>query len=177
MDTVEVWNTHGGQAGGSIRLAVACVVVLPSITACDSPVETTTTALGPTATDTEATPQPASPEGFTYTVGTIGDFPKIGGDDGVPAANFWAYYGPPGDLFMQFIFDDTKPSLFRIEYPAIVAAPDAAVGLPVDAVQGGEVWTTTEFYNPDLEYPFTQTLAGIQYLDGMPGLVKLRADS
>jgi peptide/nickel transport system substrate-binding protein len=36
----------------------------------------------------------------------------------------------------------------------------------------------TEFYNEDLQYPFTQTLAGIQFLDGMQGTVDLdRADS
>jgi ABC-type transport system substrate-binding protein len=29
----------------------------------------------------------------------------------------------------------------------------------------------TEFYNKDLEYPFTQTFAGIRNLSGMPGLV------
>ena len=30
----------------------------------------------------------------------------------------------------------------------------------------------TEFYNKDLKYPFTQTLAGIQNLNGMPGTVE-----
>ena len=29
----------------------------------------------------------------------------------------------------------------------------------------------TEFHNKDLNFPFTQTLGGISYLNGMPGLV------
>ena len=119
----------------------AILVVLTLISAaCESPGETTSTktVIGTTAApapETSSTTGEPSSEGFTYTVGMRGD---------IVERNFWAFYGPDGNLIMDWVFGRTKPALFRIAYPGIVVAPDVAVGLPVAAVQEGEVWTVTQ---------------------------------
>jgi ABC-type transport system substrate-binding protein len=58
--------------------------------------------------------------------------------------NFWAFYGPDGTVYMSYVHGPTKPSLFTVEYPGLVIGPDVAVGLPVAAVQEGDIWTVTQ---------------------------------
>ncbi|MCH8128416.1 MAG: ABC transporter substrate-binding protein [Acidobacteria bacterium] len=58
--------------------------------------------------------------------------------------NFWAFIGPDGTVYMSYVHGPTKPSLFSIAFPGLVIAPDAALGLPVEAVQEGDIWTVTQ---------------------------------
>jgi ABC-type transport system substrate-binding protein len=106
---------------------------------CDTTADTTTTTVAPPVTtaapETTATTEQPQVEGFTYNVGMIPDILR---------PNYWAINGPDGTITMCNLFCPTKPALFRIMYPGIVVAPDAAAGLPVDAVQEGEVWTVTQ---------------------------------
>jgi ABC-type transport system substrate-binding protein len=115
--------------------------------ACDSSDDDTTTTAAGGATETTAatettqadaggeTTAAPSVEGFTYTVGMTSD---------IINDNFWAYWGPDGTVYMQYVHGPTKPGLFQIAYPGLVVAPDVAAGLPAAAVEEGDVWTVTQ---------------------------------
>jgi len=126
-----------------IALLVLLVAVALIAAACTSGGDDTTTTAG-AATETTAAPseggtteatEAPSVEGFTYTVGMTSD---------VTSGSFWDYYGPGGTVYMQYVHGPTKPGLFGIAYPGLVVAPDVAVGLPVEAVQEGDIWTVTQ---------------------------------
>ena len=130
-------------------LVVAMVVLALVAAACDSTGDTTTTAVVVTETTaptpgetTEATEAPSA-EGFTYAVGMTSDILR---------PNFWAFYGPDATVASSYVLGPTKPALFRIAYPGLVVAPDVAAGLPVAAVQEGEVWTVTQPIRQDFTW-------------------------
>ncbi|MCH8990228.1 MAG: ABC transporter substrate-binding protein [Acidobacteria bacterium] len=102
----------------------------------DTTTSTTAATTGTTAAPggTEATIA-ATPSGFTYNVGMISD---------ITNDNFWAFIGLDSTVYESYVLSPTKPSLFTVAYPGIVIAPDVALGLPVAAVQEGDVWTVTQ---------------------------------
>ena len=127
-----------------IALVVLLVAFALVAAACDSGDDTTTSAaaVGETtettaapAGETTETTAAATVEGFTYTVGMTSD---------ITSGSFWDYYGPGGTVYMAYVHDSTKPALFSIAYPGLLVAPDVAVGLPVLAVEEGDVWTVTQ---------------------------------
>ena len=144
----------------SVALMVLLVVLAMVAAACtsDSDDTTTTTAAagdgGETtttvaatetteatdATDATTTTAAAAATGFTYTLGMTSD---------IVSNNYWAYIGPDGTVYMQYVFGPTKPSLFTIQYPGLIVAPDVAVGLPAEPVEEGDVWTITQSMRPD----------------------------
>ncbi len=111
--------------------------------ACDDGGEDTTTTAGE-VTETTAAPEGGetteateapSVEGFTYTVGMTSD---------ITSGSYWDFVGPGSTVYMSYVHNATKPTMFDIAYPGIVVAPDVAAGLPAEAVQEGDVWTVTQ---------------------------------
>ena len=76
----------------------------------------------------------------TYALGMTSD---------ITTTNYWNYYGPEGTVYNQYVLNDTKPSLFGIEYPAIQVVPSLAVGLPAEPVEEGDTWTITQEMRDD----------------------------
>lgn len=123
---------------------VLLVVLALVAAACDSGGEDTTTAAPDTGDTTETTAAPdtgtetteaPSVEGFTYTIGMTSD---------VQSGSFWNYWAN-GTVYDAYVLGPTKPTLFTIAYPGLVVAPDAAIGLPVDAVEEADgTWTITQ---------------------------------
>ncbi len=106
-------------------------------TAAPEPTETTAAPATEAPTDTTAAPSdtteapPAAPAGFTYNMGIFQD---------LQTDNFWAYYGPDGTVWSQYVLAPTKPALYDVLYPALGVIPDVAVGLPPEPVQEGDNW-------------------------------------
>jgi ABC-type transport system substrate-binding protein len=98
--------------------------------------ETSNTTAEPLSDDAETATQTTSaslPEvGFNFRVGMTTD---ITGD------NLWYLEGGIYDYYVHAL---TKPSLFWVAYPGVVIAPNAAKGLPVEAVETEGVWTITQ---------------------------------
>jgi ABC-type transport system substrate-binding protein len=118
----------------------------PSPTPTDAPAP----APSPTPTDAPApAPTPDPVPGFTYNVGIFQD---------LQTDNFWAYYGPDGTVWSQYVLAPTKPALFDITYPAIAVTPDVASALPAAPVAEG-----------DGTFSVTQSLRGdYTWSDGTP---------
>jgi ABC-type transport system substrate-binding protein len=120
-----------------MALVVLLFTLALVIAACDSVGEETTTSITPTTavSGEAATTTAPAVEGFTYSVGMTSD---------IISNNFWAFWGPDGTVYMQYVHGPTKPTLFQIAYPGLVVAPDIAAGLPAEAVEEGDVWTVTQ---------------------------------
>jgi ABC-type transport system substrate-binding protein len=92
----------------------------------------TTTTTGGTGTTTATTAAPtttAAPAGFTYRLGIFQD---------TTTDNFWAYIGPAGTVWNQYVLSPTKPSLFGLNYPGIELDNDLAASaeVPTGAAEG-----------------------------------------
>lgn len=95
---------------------------------------TETTAADTTDGTTETTAPAAQATGFTYNMGIFQD---------LQTDNFWAYYGPDGTVWSQYVLAPTKPALYDILYPALGVIPDVATALPPEPVEEGDNWVVT----------------------------------
>jgi ABC-type transport system substrate-binding protein len=99
--------------------------------ACTSGGTTTTTGdgTGTTTATTAGTTTTAAPAGFTYRLGIFQD---------TTTDNFWAYIGPAGTVWNQYVLSPTKPSLFGLNYPGIELDNDVAASadVPTGAAEG-----------------------------------------
>jgi len=110
-------------------LAIVAVFAIVAA-ACTSGGTTTTTAAGGTTTTAAGTTTTAAPEpGFTYRLGIFQD---------TTTDNFWAYIGPAGTVWNQYVLSPTKPALFTLNYPGIELDRDLADSseVPTGAAEG-----------------------------------------
>ena len=111
-------------------LAIVAIFAIVAA-ACTSGGGTTTTdgGTGTTTATTAGTTTTAAPAGFTYRLGIFQD---------TTTDNFWAYIGPAGTVWNQYVLSPTKPSLYGLNYPGIELDSDlaATADVPTGAAEG-----------------------------------------
>ena len=119
-------STKLGRWRGLAIVAIFAIVAA----ACTSGTTTTTAdGTGTTTATTAGTTTTAAPAGFTYRLGIFQD---------TTTDNFWAYIGPAGTVWNQYVLSPTKPSLFGLNYPGIELDSDLAASaeVPTGAAEG-----------------------------------------
>jgi peptide/nickel transport system substrate-binding protein len=120
-------STKLGRWRGLAIVSIFAIVAA----ACTSGGTTTTTTegTGTTTATTAGTTTTAAPAGFTYRLGIFQD---------TTTDNFWAYIGPAGTVWNQYVLSPTKPSLFGLNYPGIELDNDlaASADVPTGAAEG-----------------------------------------
>ena len=134
---------------GCTREVVTEVVV----TATPDPAAAGTTApLTPTeaAPETPATAVPATPEPQQPPAAETGDVEhvyQIGISADLTTTNYWAYLGPDGTIWNQYVLGGDKPSLYTYSAQRYDWVPSAAADFPTALQEeqvGGETFWTTE---------------------------------
>jgi len=166
---------------GCTREVVTEVVVTatPDPAAVSTPAEPTPTATEAPATPTP-TPQPATPQDVEYVY-------QIGISADLTTTNYWAYLGPDGTIWNQYVLGGDKPSLYtysaqRYDWVPSVAA-DFPTALQEEQVGGETLWTTEVKFKEGVQWSdgtevtaedfvFTaQTVADMQLSGNWPSIV------
>ena len=107
---------------------------------------------------TQAPPPPAPPT-VESMVDEVERIYKIGISEDLTTTNFWAYLGPDGTIWNQYVLGGSKPSLYTYTSQTFDWVPSLASDFPTalleETVDGQSLWTT--------EVPIKQ---GVMWSDG-----------
>ena len=146
---------------GCTREVVTEVVVTatpdPAATGSAAQLTPTAAAPQPAATAVPATPEPPQPPAAE--TGDVEHVYQIGISADLTTTNYWAYLGPDGTIWNQYVLGGDKPSLYtysaqRYDWVPSVAA-DFPTALQEEQVGGETLWATE-----------VQLKEGVQWSDG-----------
>ena len=114
--------------------ALALVLLLLALTGCVVREVVVTPTPGPTD---------AAEPGETTSTTTQGDqIYQLGITSDLTTTNFWAYIGPDGTVWNQYVLSDTKPVLYTYSDQRFDWVPSLAADFPSPLVEDGELWST-----------------------------------
>ena len=174
---------------GCTREVVTEVVVTatpdPAAAGSAAPLTPTEAAPQTPATAVPATPEPQRPPAAE--TGDVEHVYQIGISADLTTTNYWAYLGPDGTIWNQYVLGGDKPSLYtysaqRYDWVPSVAA-DFPTALREEQVGGESFWTTEVRFKEDVQWSdgtevtaedfvFTaQTVADMQLSGNWPSIV------
>ena len=138
--------------------AGASAPVTPPTAAAPGTSAPATTTAAP-ATAAPATPEPQQPQSQSQATDDVEHVYQIGISADLTTTNYWAYLGPDGTIWNQYVLGGDKPSLYTYSAQRYDWVPSLAADFPTALQEeqvGGETFWTTE----------VRLKEGVQWSDG-----------